>query len=546
MRNLILVFCFFMLSGNLFANSDTIAINHFYNLYYSNRDQDPGKALQYLQKGLFVAMGSGNQEKTALFNYHKGYMFRLLGYNNLALTCYMHALTYYEKNNDASLTAWNLLDIGNLYLDEKVDLNMALEHFNKSEKLFNKINNQIGVIVASYCIGRVYEEQTYYTKAIKYFTKAARLSSESKEKVHEAIAYRFLGQTYLLKGEYLKAQEYFNTSLKISQLLKDKQGMANAYSNMAEAYCAMGDTKKGMVNFNVALGLLEEVQNKLELCKTLEKMSLVEKNMGNMNQAIDYASHLLAVADSNYLINQQQKILPVLSSYYETVNQALAFKLLNRYITLKESSVNKNAKQVQLEYEAQLKSQNAILEKEKHNRQKAINYFLAGGLLLAGLLAYSLYSKKEALKETNKFLYEKQIALIRKDEELSEIKKQTRLRPVVREELHDDLYSKLNDLMEREKVFLDNALTLDDLAKQLNTNRSYLSLVINERFNTNFNNYINEYRVKEAQKIFLDPASKILTIEAIAQNVGFNSKSSFNTAFKKFCGLTPRDFMGMQ
>ena len=60
--------------------------------------------------------------------------------------------------------------------------------------------------------------------------------------------------------------------------------------------------------------------------------------------------------------------------------------------------------------------------------------------------------------------------------------------------------------------------------------------------NQNFFDFINGYRIKEAKRLLVDPKGELLTILAIAEEVGFNSKSSFNTAFKKITGMTPTEY----
>ena len=98
------------------------------------------------------------------------------------------------------------------------------------------------------------------------------------------------------------------------------------------------------------------------------------------------------------------------------------------------------------------------------------------------------------------------------------------------------------ELMEDEKLFLNSKLKIDDLAVKLKTNKKYLSQVINEILNKNFYNLVNEYRIKEAQKLLIDTEYKNLSIEGIANTVGFNSKSSFNSAFKNFIDITPSQY----
>ena len=100
---------------------------------------------------------------------------------------------------------------------------------------------------------------------------------------------------------------------------------------------------------------------------------------------------------------------------------------------------------------------------------------------------------------------------------------------------------KLKIYMEREKPYLDPALTLEALAQRLLILPRYLSQVINESLGQNFFDFINHYRVKEATQHLKNPSDK-KTILEILYNVGFNSKSAFNCAFKKYTGMTPSEF----
>lgn len=101
----------------------------------------------------------------------------------------------------------------------------------------------------------------------------------------------------------------------------------------------------------------------------------------------------------------------------------------------------------------------------------------------------------------------------------------------------------LTRLLENEKIYMDPNLNLVDVAKQLNTNRVYLSQIINETFNCNFNHLINEYRIKEFIQLSNENKLKTITIEALASMVGFQNKATFNLAFKKFMGTTPSEYL---
>lgn len=110
------------------------------------------------------------------------------------------------------------------------------------------------------------------------------------------------------------------------------------------------------------------------------------------------------------------------------------------------------------------------------------------------------------------------------------------------DEVNKQYLDKLLGCMENEKPYLDPSITIYDLAEKTSIPPRSLSDVINNSLNKNFYDFINEYRVKEAAKLLSDKSYSSKTILEILYEVGFNSKSSFNQAFKKHTGITPTNF----
>jgi AraC-like DNA-binding protein len=111
--------------------------------------------------------------------------------------------------------------------------------------------------------------------------------------------------------------------------------------------------------------------------------------------------------------------------------------------------------------------------------------------------------------------------------------------------IHYDLLDKLDHVLETEKRYLDPNLTLGTLAKELHTNREYLSRTINLFFGTSYTDHINGYRIKAALEILQSIANgttKPRTILKIANASGFKSTSTFNPAFRKVVGETPTEY----
>ena len=100
----------------------------------------------------------------------------------------------------------------------------------------------------------------------------------------------------------------------------------------------------------------------------------------------------------------------------------------------------------------------------------------------------------------------------------------------------------LKKYMLEEKPYLNDSLTIHDLSKEIDLNVRELSLLINHDLNQHFFDFINGYRIRKAMEILKDPEKKELTVLEILYKVGFNSKSSFNTAFKKHANQTPTEF----
>lgn len=109
-------------------------------------------------------------------------------------------------------------------------------------------------------------------------------------------------------------------------------------------------------------------------------------------------------------------------------------------------------------------------------------------------------------------------------------------------DIQDNTLTKLVELMEKEKPFLDSTFSLPNLAKMLSVSPHHLSQILNESLGQSFFDFAAEYRIKEARVLLSSDQNNHLKIEEIAERVGYNSKSAFNTSFKKIVGVTPSQF----
>ena len=96
--------------------------------------------------------------------------------------------------------------------------------------------------------------------------------------------------------------------------------------------------------------------------------------------------------------------------------------------------------------------------------------------------------------------------------------------------------------MEKEQPYLDPKLSLRTLADELGVPPNELSQLLNEGFRQNFAEFTNTYRLATFREKVADPRQQHLTLLAMAYDSGFNSKTVFNTFFKKKMGMTPRAY----
>jgi len=122
---------------------------------------------------------------------------------------------------------------------------------------------------------------------------------------------------------------------------------------------------------------------------------------------------------------------------------------------------------------------------------------------------------------------------------LKENKKHKTGEETIVDESSNKVISKIKTHMEEDAPYKDASLSLDELARQVKISSKELSVLINHIMGLHFFDFVNEYRINHAKQILSDKDQSDLTVLEILYEVGFNSKSSFNTEFKKRTGLTP-------
>ncbi len=128
-------------------------------------------------------------------------------------------------------------------------------------------------------------------------------------------------------------------------------------------------------------------------------------------------------------------------------------------------------------------------------------------------------------------------------DELAEVVNHTHSEHEALGDSHQELLKgKLLTLFENEKIYRLSDLRITTISETLQTNRTYISRLINEEFGVNFNEFVNKYRVEEAETLLRSKEHAFYTLDYIAEKSGFGSTNSFTRAFKEYKGVTPGTF----
>lgn len=546
------------------VQTDTSRINKLFDLYYQYRKVDISVALTYLQQAQSLAYNFNYPDKVALIQYHKGYLYRLQGNYHLAIRSYLASLNYYTSVSDEYQVAWLLIDIGNLYYVQSDKLLLAKEHFEKARQMFFKMKDAQGYALAENNIGMTLLKMNRWQEALPRFFSSIQSSEQIKDTDEKVLSLYYIAEAYQQGGKLDSALKYIQYSFNICLEKNMTERIAFGYEHWASLDTSKANYEQAVKHYELAYGKYQELNDPLNSSLVLNKISALYGKMRQYEKAISYSIRANNMAAEHNLISASQEILPLLSSFYaEKKDYQNAFLYLKQYQKLNESNAVSSLKKIQTEYETDIRFQEAALFKKQkelkdaqiYAQQILIIFTITGSIVFLVLFIFILIRSRQ-LKKSYEMLFKHAQERVRKEKEIQEMKEMKEIKEnpkkekyagsLLSEESNQILYTNLLELMEQEKIYLNNKLTIDEVAKRLMTNRSYLSQMINDKFKTNFNNFINEYRVKEAQRLLLENNTNNYSIEGVSISVGFNSKSTFNAAFKKFTGIRPSEFIQLK
>jgi len=478
-----------------------------------------------------------------------------------------------EKGKTSSINR-----IGLLYLNQ-ANYKEAISYFFKALKIAEEKNNYMEMAYLYNNIGTSYsslkdDEKTekFLTKALEYFNKIENNNADI------GIIYNNLSIIAQDKNDFEKQLFYLNKALESYKKSKDSLNIAISNINLASYYRNKKEYNKAISITKEAKALLIRLNSPPYIAKSNLSLALNYMDKENFNEALRYLNECDTICKNNNIPGVEMNCNKVYSELYEKLdNYKLAYEHYNKYSNLKDSLLNekkqKQISELNVKYNTVKKDKKiAVLNKQKELDNEKINTqkkLLIGLIILVSLIvifSVVLFLLKRRQLLSYKDLVKKNIEIIEKEIEIEKVEntkiKEKLIPEIVKDKseasekdedsekyVHSTLNAEQKEelsaivllSMKKDKLFLDQNLTINSLAKEIGINRTYLSQVINEFFNKNFSSFVNEFRIKEASKRLLD--DKNITIEAVAFDVGFKSKSAFNNAFKQYTGVTPSFFI---
>lgn len=401
-----------------------------------------------------------------------------------------------------------------------------LEKGLNSSKLIPKENTK------NLYLSMVYQEETYYSILDENFTQAEEYATRAEE--------------YLTKLPEGNTKKYF---------------FATNKSLLGKVYLHLNKSDTALQSFQDALSMLNDILSDDSSLKGMIYSGIGQAYFQKNETVLakEYLTKAESIADSSDFSSLKLEVYKALAEYYKdplTYNAEKNSFYNDKYLKVYEKS-EANKKKVMLDLIDSLKT----THKKGITQYKYILLISLSLLLIIIFISFFWFQrkrKKDFLRFKNVLnnLHErdkKQLAIIRDlknqlnennlQEDLEDPNKKVVRKNQMPEKTKLKILEGLKQFEEGEN-YLKNNFSLPSLASKLNTNTKYLSIILNEYYNKDFNNYLNELRINYIiRKLKNNAQYRQYKLSYLAEKSGFSSHSKFSAVFKSITGLPPSDFI---
>lgn len=422
----------------------------------------------------------------------------------------------------------------------RMDYPKAMHHFQKAIKYSQEHGYLISEIVLLSNMTYIY----YYrndTAGVKYSRQAYYLAKNTSNVYAQCLSLNSMAMMEMVCGNYSSSLRYARKADSlISESPEYSLYLPEIYSIMAESHYKSGNADSARIYYDKAFSNL--IHNSEESVRIRLDLSYADFLLasGRPREAIDYYWQGIEMSVANYNVDYRDRLYLGLSkAYYATGMKDSAYKYSTKYHAVSDSLYNLDKEnqfnQLFLDYQS-LKYENELQQKELMllKSRRAVVYAVSLSLVIIVILVitYVNYRRKDQMY-TN--LVRQHQDFIKKVDEMKQISQE---KNNVKNRAEVEMFEKLERMMNEDHVYRQKDLSLDKLCDLLDTNKTFLSAVINKYAKMSLPNYINSYRIREAIEIISDPDKDVM-LKAVYDDVGYNSKPSFYRAFQKETGCSP-------
>lgn len=455
---------------------------------------------------------------------------------------------YAQQHKDFEERCYNNLGLNQQNLGNEEG---ALASFMQSARLAQIRADSSSVYQTYINIGFLYTELLDYPQAFHYLNQAADYFSRSRDVYYLALTWQNMGVAYSLTKEKENAIAYLEKAIHQFDELSAGYDHIQAQLDLLNVLIEFGETQQARQLLRTVNANIDE-NSPLYFKATINFVQArLLKQTGKWKQSAEFlrqALHLYReIGDQRGIMMAFWELALLEGLKKQFASQSVYLDSFWKHVNL---SFNEQKASAASQYESIFKLY------KKESEIKTIKIALArqrlislGGIALAAfaigviviiMLRRSIQDKNKGLFGLNKqLLKESKISRVptpNEENTSEEVKAQAKFQT---------MYKEIHTQVVNEQLYLDKDLTLDRLAYKTGLNSTYLSQAISTGNDSNYNVYINQLRVKEAQKLILDPVKRKLGIEKIASLAGFSSRNTFYKQFKKHTGMTPGEFEKM-
>jgi CHAT domain-containing protein/Tfp pilus assembly protein PilF len=289
-------------------------------LLYSSLSQNE-KAREYFERALVIWRETRDRNSEGQTLNNLGVVYRDLSQNEKARECYEQSLAIRREVRDKHGEGQVLNNLGEvssgLRQNEK-----AREYYEQALAIMRETGDRHGEGVALNNLGSVHSHLSQYEKARDYFEQALAIARETGNRHGEGQALNNLGEIYRNKLRFEKALEYYEQSLAIMRETRDRLSEAIAHTNLGGIYLLVSQHEKARAHLDRALAIRREIGDGDGEAQTLFSLATLERNRGNLSEAVKLIESALAVTENLRAGYANQELRSV---YFSTVQTYYEF-----------------------------------------------------------------------------------------------------------------------------------------------------------------------------------------------------------------------------